>query len=373
MKSIFESVEKLGFGLMRLPMLEPNKIDLDQTCQMADLFLESGFRYFDTAYLYNEGKSEEAAKACLVDRHPRESFLLATKLPMLPGATAESSRKCTEISLARTGAGYFDYYLLHSLVKENTERFEALGMWDFLGDLKKRGLARNIGFSFHDTPELLDQLLTKHPEVDFVQLQINYTDWERPGVESRRCYEVAESHDKPVIVMEPIKGGSLIALPDSVKKVFQDAAPDTPLAYWALGYAASLEQVAVVLSGMSNLEQLQENISFMKGFKGFEPWEKTLVDEAAQVLATMDVIPCTNCRYCMKDCPISIQIPEILSLLNKARSVGVWNLHKDHYMSRYSGPGSRASDCIGCNQCVEICPQHLDVPEFMKVAANLYE
>ena len=261
-----QEIRKLGFGLMRLPMIG-DEVDIEQTKQMVDLFLSKGFTYFDTAYGYLGGKSEKAVKTALVDRYPRESFQLATKLPAWAGAnTAEEAQNMFYTSLERTGAGYFDFYLLHNLGDSRTKAFDRFGIWDFLAEQKKKGLIKHLGFSFHDKADKLDELLTLHPDMEFVQLQINYADWESASIQSRACYEVARKHGKPVIIMEPVKGGSLASLPAPIEKIFKDADPEASLPSWAIRFAASLDGLVTVLSGMSTLEQMQDNLSFMEQF-----------------------------------------------------------------------------------------------------------
>ena len=266
MNKLVNDCMKLGFGLMRLPRLENGSIDIEQTSRMTDAFLAAGGRYFDTAYVY-EG-SEEAARKALVERHPRDSYYLATKLNAGEGfcQNAEEAKAELRTSLERTGAGYFDFYLLHALGQKNVDRYNSFGLWDFVKEIKEEGLVRHYGFSFHDSPEFLDQLLTEHPDVEFVQLQINYADWEDPVVQSRACYEVAKKHGKPVVVMEPVKGGTLADPPQALKDIFEKELPDASPASWAIRFVASLDNVMMVLSGMSSMEQMEDNLSYMKDF-----------------------------------------------------------------------------------------------------------
>ena len=289
MKDFFGlNIPKLGFGLMRLPRLQDGKtIDVAQSEIMTDKFLEAGLKYFDTAYVY-EG-SEVATKKFLVDRHPRESFYLTSKINAGNWAAknAEEAKAQLATSLERTGAGYFDFYLLHALSKDNIDNYEKYGIWDFVKEAKEKGLIRHYGFSFHDTPEVLDEILTKHPDVEFVQLQINYADWNNPSVQSRANYEVCVKHNKPVIVMEPIKGGTLANPPEEVSNVLKECNPDMSVASWAVRFAASLDQVMVVLSGMSNVEQMEDNLSYMKDFKPLDEKEQAAVKKAMDVLNSM--------------------------------------------------------------------------------------
>ncbi|MCR5352316.1 MAG: aldo/keto reductase, partial [Bacteroidales bacterium] len=281
-----ESIPKLGFGLMRLPMVE-GKIDVEQVKEMVDLFLDAGFRYFDTAYGYNDGDSERAAKAALVDRYPRERFFLATKLPAWTAKSEEDAKQMFYTSLERTGAGYFDFYLLHNIGKGRLEFFDNFGIWDFLAARKAEGLIRHLGFSAHCTPEMLDEVLNAHPDMEFVQLQINYADWDSEGVQARKCYEVARAYGKPVVIMEPVKGGMLASLPDAAAAPLRKAAPERSLASWALRFAASLDGLVTVLSGMSNVEQMKENLALMRDLPAFTEAEKAALEETRTYLASM--------------------------------------------------------------------------------------
>jgi len=365
-----QDVKKLGFGLMRPPMLG-QEIDLAQLERMVDLFLEHGFTYFDTAYGYLEGRSEEAARRTLVERHPRESFLLATKLPAWAGArnTAEAEEMFWT-SLRRTGAGYFDYYLLHNLGDERTRYFDDYNIWDFAAARKKEGLIRHLGFSFHDRADVLDGILTRHPDMDFVQLQINYADWDSPIVESRKCYEAARKHGKPVVIMEPVKGGSLAALPKALETRFRALEPAASLSSWAIRFAASLENVVTVLSGMSNLDQMRDNISFMEHFTPLSAAERAAVDRVRAELTELPHIPCTGCRYCVKGCPQEIAIPGIFRAMNNyllyanlpgARGNYAWETRL----------GGTADKCVECGRCMEVCPQHIRIPDELKKAREL--
>lgn len=356
-----ENTPKLGFGLMRLPKLKSGKIDIEQTKKMVDLFMEAGLTYFDTAYVYDGGDSERAAKAALVDRYPRESFTLCTKLCAWMGAHDEKSAKQQfYTSLERTGAGYFDYYLLHALQSGNYKKYDEYGIWDFVKEQKAKGLIRHWGFSFHATPELLDQLLTDHPDVEFVQLQLNYADWENPSVESRRCYEVARKHGKSITVMEPIKGGQLASPPTEVQKIFREANPSASFASWAVRYAASLDGIITVLSGMSNVEQMEDNLSYMKDFRPLNPAEQDAIRRAQEVLHGVKSIPCTACHYCTNGCPMQIPIPEIFAARNKQILWGQLEQGNGDYAA-LAEKGSVAGDCIACGQCESACPQQIDV------------
>ena len=360
---------KLGFGLMRLPKTD-EAIDVPQVCEMVDHFLAAGFTYFDTAYVYDG--SEVAAKAALVDRHPRASYTLATKLHVGKCANAEEARKELETSLARTGAGYFDYYLLHALMANNVDKYEEFGLWDFVRELKANGTIRHYGFSFHDSPELLDKLLTEHPDVDFVQLQINYADWENPEVQSRACYEVARKHGKQVVIMEPVKGGALANPPEQVKALFDAAKPGASYASWALRFAASLDVVLAVLSGMSNLEQVDDNLATMSDFQPLNDAEQKVIQQAQHILGNSAAIACTACHYCTAGCPKKIAIPEIFAAANKQLANG----QKAEAAAAYAAAtaeGGKASACIHCKQCERICPQHLPITDLLGRCAAMFE
>ena len=361
---------KLGFGLMRLPQ-KKSGTDIEQVKEMVDLFMEAGFTYFDTAFVY--GTSEQDIKKALVDRYPRESYTLATKLNafmMAPNEKAAKQQFYT--SLERTGAGYFDYYLLHAFMENNYTKYDKYHLWNFVKERKAEGLIKNFGFSYHAGPELLDKLLTEHPEVDFIQLQINYADWENPSVTSRSNYEVARKHDKSIVVMGPVKGGTLAEPPAEVKKLFKDYHPDMSYASWAIRFVASLDGIITVLSGMSNIAQMEDNLSYMKNFQPLNEEEQKIIQLAQRILGNSSTIPCTACHYCTDGCPKQIQIPDIFSAVNKQLGNGQMAEAKESYQ-KVSAEGHRASDCINCKQCERACPQHLSITEYLKQCANMLE
>ena len=368
-----KDVFKLGFGLMRLPKLEDGEIDIEQVIKMVDMVIEGGGTYFDTAYVYDNGKSEEAAKVCLVDRYPRESYTLATKLNAgLPGLTEESAKQEFYTSLERTGAGYFDYYLLHALQRSNVDNYDKWGLWDFVKEQKEKGLIKHWGFSFHSAPELLDELLTAHPDAEFVQLQINYADWENPGVKSRECLEVARKHGKSVVIMEPIKGGHLANPIQEVQDVFKKANPDASVASWAVRFCAGLDGVLTVLSGMSNIAQMEDNISYMRDFKPLSEDEMKVIADAQVALRADNSIKCTACHYCTEGCPMNIPIPEIFDVWNNNEKYHLFLGGKRDYKIATMGKG-KASDCIQCGQCESQCPQHLPIIELLENCRNSFE
>ena len=367
-----EKTGKLGFGLMRLPKLETGKIDIEQTKKMVDLFMEAGLTYFDTAFVYDNGDSELAAKAALIDRYPRESFTLATKLcAWAQAGSEEKAKQQFYTSLERTGAGYFDYYLLHALQEDNYKIYDEYHIWDFVKEQKEKGLIRHYGFSFHATPDILDKILSDHPDVEFVQLQINYADWENPSVTSRANYEVARKHGKSIIVMEPVKGGLLANPMPEMRKLFLITNPEASFASWAIRYAASLDGIITVLSGMSNVEQMEDNLSYMKDFHPLSEEEQAVIQRAQESLSQIDSIPCTGCHYCTAGCPKEIPIPEIFSARNKQLIWGLTEKGKKEYERVTAAKGS-AADCIECGQCEEACPQQIRVTERLKDCAAAF-
>ena len=364
-------IKKLGFGLMRLPAAG-GEIDLDQVKAMVDRFMEKGFTYFDTAYVYHGGKSEVAAREALVKRYPRDSFQLATKLPVWEVKQPEDLDRLFQIQLDRTGAGYFDFYLLHALDKGRLEQLDKFDMWRFAIELKAKGLIRHAGFSFHDKAEVLDEILTKHPEMDFVQLQVNYADWEDEDVQSRACYDVARRHGKPVIIMEPVKGGSLAGLTPDAQAIFKAVHPERSMASWALRFCASLEGIVTVLSGMSNMEQMQDNLATFSPFEPLTPVERAAIDSVVRKNAEIPTVPCTACKYCVDDCPQKINIPGAFEAFNNYKVYGNVAGAKGHY-NWVMGKGGKASDCIACGACEGHCPQHIAIIDTLKELAGVLE
>lgn len=369
---LIDDTMKLGFGLMRLPKVEgTNDIDVEHTKKMVDAFIEAGGKYFDTAYVY-EG-SEEATKAALCERYPRESYYLANKLNASDFAckSEEEAKNEIHVSLERTGAEYFDFYLVHGIDETNKEKYEKYGIWEYVRQLKEEGLIRHYGFSFHDSPELLEELLTEHPDAEFVQLQINYSDWEDHLIASRRCYEIATQHGKPVVVMEPVKGGALADPPQKVKDILQQANPDASPASWAIRFAASLPNVMMVLSGMSNLEQMEDNLKFMRDFQPLSDEEQQVVKAAREALLQFDRIACTGCHYCTPGCPMEIHIPEIFAVMNVYKMYGDLKEARRDYGWRPKG--AKASECVQCGQCEDACPQHLPIISLLEEVVETLE
>lgn len=363
-KYLGETIPKLGFGLMRLPR-SGDCIDIPQVSAMADAFLGAGFKYFDTSWGYPG--SEEAFRLAVASRHSREEYVLATKCPVWMAKDRDEARGMLDDSLRRTGAGYIDFYLLHNLGEGRTKFFDDYGMWELAQEKKAAGLVRHVGFSFHDKAAGLERILTAHPEVEFVQLQINYADWENPSVESRKCYETARAHGKPVVIMEPVKGGTLAKLPDAAEKLLKTAAPDMSVPSWGIRFAASLEGVVTVLSGMSSLAQMEDNLSYMRSFRPLSAAERAAVDEVRRQLDSCRSIPCTSCRYCMEVCPQPVGIPGAFEAMNIYDMYGQLDSAKGRYKWNTVGHGyKKASECLGCGRCEQACPQHISIREELK-------
>lgn len=370
-----DEMAKFGFGFMRLPEIEgadgEMHIDIDQAKEMVDIFMDAGFTYFDTARRYHFGKSEAALKEALVDRYPRDSFQLASKLPAWVAKGPDEARAMFDASLDQTGAGYFDFFLMHNLGEYRTKAFDEYGIWDFLFQKKEDGLIRKLGLSFHDNAAALEAVLDSHRPLDFVQSQINFADWENSLIESRKCYEVARARNLPVVIMEPLKGGSLVHLPAAAVEVLREANPEVPLASWGLRFAASLPGVLTVLSGMSTADQVRENTRIMTSLGPLNEQERVALEQARAILASVPTVPCTSCGYCVEGCPEGVRIPSALYALN------IMTLFEDMPMASHEYDwrtvGGRASSCIECGACELACPQHIEVMKELARAAELFE
>ena len=360
--------KNFGFGAMRLPM-NGDQVDMEQFRQMVDIFMEAGFRYFDTAHVYLNGQSEIALRECLVKRYPRESFALTNKLSSSKFQTEEEIRPLFQRQLEACGVEYFDVYLMHSQHAESFEKFKACHAYEIALELKKEGKIRHVGFSFHDTADVLDQILTEYPQMEVVQLQFNYLDMDSASIQSRACYEVCRKHNKPVIVMEPVKGGKLAMLPQEAKQVFADLGGGSDASY-AIRYAASFEGIIMVLSGMGNVDMVKDNCSFMQNFQPLNAQELEAVEKVKNILLQQASVGCTACRYCTEVCPQGIPIPELFSCLEEKR---LQNWVGERYRAIVETAGVKACDCLGCGACETACPQHLPIRKLLEEVTASFE
>ena len=360
-----------GFGMMRLPM-QDKEIDIEQVKAMVDAFLEAGFNYFDTAHGYHSGKSETTIREALTSRYPRDKYLLTDKLTAPYFEKQEDIEPFFRSQLSACGVDYFDFYLMHAQGSGNFPKFKSCRAYETAFALKEQGLIRHVGISFHDSPEVLDEILNTYPQIEMVQLQLNYLDWNNPGVQSGRCYEVCVKHGKPVSVMEPVKGGSLVNLPEEADRIFRELGGGSNASY-AVRFAASHENVRVVLSGMSTFEQMEDNVKTMKDFVPLNDAENEAIAKVVDIIVSKDLIPCTACHYCTEGCPMQIRIPEIFECLNRYNAYGGWN-YKSHYNRELTGDGhGKASECLQCGQCEGICPQGLPIISLLQKAAETLE
>ena len=369
---VFKEIKgNFGFGCMRLPM-NGEEVDIDQTCQMVDAFINAGLNYFDTAHGYINGKSETALKTCLTSRHDRSEYLLTDKLTASFFNTKEDIRPFFESQLEACGVDYFDFYLMHAQGASNYPKYKQCEAYQTAFELKKEGKIKHVGISFHDKPEVLDMILNENPDVEIVQIQFNYLDYNDESIKAKECMEVCEKHNKPVIVMEPVKGGALVNLPPKAQKVF-DALNGGSNASYAIRFAASQKPMVMTLSGMSSLSQMEDNLSFMKDFKPLVEKEYDAINKVVEVFNEMNLIPCTGCKYCIEEshCPKGIVIPKLFSCKNTKEKFNDWNA--DYYYNLFTEDSNKASDCIGCGKCEKVCPQHLPIRELLKDVAKTFE
>ena len=362
--------KNFGFGCMRLPM-NGEEVDIEQTKRMVDTFLDRGFNYFDTAHGYIQGKSETALKTALTSRYPREKYILTDKLTDCFFKTQADIRPFFESQLEACGVDYFDFYLMHAQNETSFAHFKACRAYETAFQLKAEGKVRHVGISFHDRAEVLEQILTEYPQVEAVQIQFNYVDYEDLAIQSRRCYEVCRKFGKPVIVMEPVKGGSLVNLPEEAKKVLEDLHGGSPASY-AIRFAAGFPGIRMVLSGMSDMEQMLDNTSFMADFHPLNEKEMAAIRKVREIFRAKDMIPCTACRYCIDGCPQHISIPDLFAVMNTKQIHKNWDAGRC-YSEVHTATGSRASDCLECGKCEQVCPQHLPIRKLLKDVAKAFE
>lgn len=362
--------KNFGFGCMRLPMAN-GEVDIKEMNRMVDIFLESGFNYFDTAHGYLQGKSEKALKVSLTDRYERSRFILTNKLTNFFFKKEEDIRPFFEQQLKDCGVKYFDYYLMHAQGADNFKFFKSCRAYETAFALKEEGKVKHVGISFHDKAEVLEQILTEYPQIEVVQIQFNYVDYDDPAIESRKCYEVCRKYGKPVIVMEPVKGGNLVNLPESAKDIFDELGEGSPASY-AIRFAAGFEGIDMVLSGMSSYEQMVDNIGYMKEFQPLNDNEMEAVRKVQEIFKGMNLIPCTACRYCEAGCPQKIAVPDLFAVMNTKQIYHDWNA--DYYYNNvHTAPGRKASDCIKCGKCEKACPQHLEIRRLLEDVAKEFE
>ena len=365
-----EIKNKFGFGCMRLPMKD-GQVDNAEFSRMVDAFLENGFNYFDTAHGYLGGKSETALRDSLTSRYPRESYILTDKLTNFFFKKEEDIRPLFESQLEACGLEYFDFYLMHAQNAENFDFFKRCRAYETALELKAEGKFKHFGISFHDKADVLEQILTEYPQIEVVQIQFNYVDYDDPAVESGKVYEVCRKHGKPVIVMEPVKGGNLANLPEDAATVLNALNGGSPATY-AMRYAAGFENNIMVLSGMSNMAQMEDNISVMKDFQPLSETEQAAIEQVRGIFHSKNLIPCTSCRYCTAGCPKQILIPDLFACMNAKKVFNNWNT--DYYYNQvYTTKNGKASDCIKCGKCEHACPQHLNIRELLVEVANEFD
>ena len=371
MNAYFTDIKKnFGFGCMRLPMAN-GEVDKEETCRMVDTFLENGFNYFDTAHGYLGGKSELALKDCLTSRYPREKYILTNKLSSHFISKAEDIRPLFQQQLEACGVNYFDFYLMHAQDKNSFRKYKEIRAYEVSLELLAEGKIKHFGISFHDQADVLEQILTEYPQIEVVQIQLNYVDFEDASVQSRKCLEVCRKHGKPAIIMEPVKGGSLVNLPEKAQKVFDDLGGGSNASY-AIRFAASQEGVMMVLSGMGDMNMMNDNIGYMKDFQPLNEIEQEAVAKVCDIFRSLGAIPCTACRYCTEVCPQGIAIPDLFALLNAKRIFNNWNTEY-YYNNISTKEGTKAKDCLRCGACEGICPQHLEIRELLQTVSKEFD
>ena len=370
---------KLGMGMMRLPLLDENdfkSVDYEQVNKMVDEYMDEGFNHFDTAYIYHEGVSEDAFKKCVVERYPRESFKIATKLPLFVITEESQLEPLFKDQLKKCGVDYFDYYMLHNVSGFTETAWKNVDLYSFIQKKKEEGYIKHIGLSTHGNAEFLEEILVEHPELEFVLLQINYLDWEDEGIESKKCLEVARKYNKPVMIMEPYKGGFLADVPDEAEKIMKDYNPDKSVVSWAMRFVANLDDICVVLTGASNLKQLKDNISEFKNADPLNDEELDILKKVSEIINSNITVDCTKCRYCVDSCSSEIDIAKIFDLYNKHKMLDTdeWTQLGNAYLNYSKLPGvGIASDCIECDLCIEECPQEINIPKVLKNVAEIFE
>ena len=370
-------MKKLGFGLMRLPLIDENdgkSIDIERVKVMADKFMENGFTYFDTAAPYHGSQSEVAFREAVAKRYPREAYTVTDKFSMWMINEEMDMETFFNGQLERLGVEYMDIYLLHAMNRNRFEDAKKLGVFEFVNQKKAEGKIKHLGFSFHDTADALETILNEWPEAEYVQLQMNYLDWEDEKVQSRKCYELALKHNKQILVMEPVKGGGLATVSPAVEQLFKGYNAEASVASWAVRFVASLPNVVMVLSGMSNEAQMEDNLSYMKEFEPLNDEEKALVVKAAEMIRADIAIPCTVCRYCVDDCPMQISIPEYFRIYNRLKQLQSTQINdRRHEYARYAEGHGKASECIECGMCEGHCPQNIEIRKALKDVASALE
>ncbi len=370
-------MNKLGFGLMRLPQLDdnPENIDQEQLEKMVDLYMENGYNYFDTAYPYHNGLSEVSLKKAVVERYPRDSFKIADKLPIFFIHEEKDMQHYFNEQLKRCGIEYFDYYMLHNVCSWNEYAFTKVDSFRFLKEKKEEGLVKKIGISLHDEPEYLEKILKQHPELDFVQLQINYLDWDDKAIRAKECYEIARKYEKPIIIMEPIRGGGLAKVPEEAEKLMKEYNSEVEPSSWALRFCAGLDDVFMVLCGMSTIDQMEENIASMKNFTKINSEEQEILNKVADIIHSSIEIPCTSCNYCLETCPQNIYISKYFELYNAEKQTKWQGFSQqlNMYLTYINKDFGRASDCVECDVCIHQCPQRLDIPRYMKKVSEEFD